>query len=275
MLVAGLMAIVLVLGWWWRVSDPATDSVQHSAKEPTLGDAQPREKPPAIPATLSSQSLTLARAVAAVGAYDDGRRATLDDLPAEVQALIEPARLLLGATPRLAAPALPMVLPDGTVTGVGADPTPRRPAETAEPVHPTDGVPTLAERERARAVDGRLVARSLSTTAGKAPPPTRGDRVKEILEPDAWMAVPYDPARVAGEPLVITNRSLGEYVLRLDAGDYGRVRLNGGLVVPGRFYLMEGTMTIHSDVPVGVIIRPLGVVHGYYEQPVRPPSANG
>jgi hypothetical protein len=38
---------------------------------------------------------------------------------------------------------------------------------------------------------------------------------------------------------------------------------------------MQGTMTISSDVPIGVVIRPLGVVHGYYEQPVRPPSANG
>lgn len=105
--------------------------------------------------------------------------------------------------------------------------------------------------------------------------PMRGDRVKEILEPDAWIAVPYNPALVAGEPLEITNRSLGQYVLRLDADDYGSVRLNGGLVVPGRFYLMDGTMTISGDVPVGVTIRPLGVVHGYYDQPVRPPSANG
>jgi hypothetical protein len=98
---------------------------------------------------------------------------------------------------------------------------------------------------------------------------------KEILEPDAWMAVPYEPARVAGEALSVTNRSLGDYVLSLEADDYGSVRLNGGLVVPGRFYLMQGTMTISSDVPVGVVIRPLGVVHGYYEQPVRLPSANG
>lgn len=218
-------------------------------------------------------SATLARAVAAVGAYDDGRRASLDDLPAEVQALIDQARVLLGTTPRVTAPGLPMVLPDGTVAGMKPDPAPRVPLTTT-PVETHNDAPTPADRERARAIDGRLVARTL-TSNGKTPPPSRGDRVKEILEPDAWMAVPYNPTLTAGEPLVLTNRSLGEYVLRIETDDYGSVRLNGGLVVPGRFYLMQGTMTISGDVPVGVMIRPLGVVHGYYDQPVRPPSANG
>jgi hypothetical protein len=123
-------------------------------------------------------------------------------------------------------------------------------------------------------VDGRLVARSFATT-GKAPVPSRGDLVKEILEPDAWMAVPYDPARAAGQPLELTNRSLGDYVIGIEAEDYGSVRLNGGLVVPGRFYLMQGTMIISGGTPFGVVIRPLGVVHSYHDQPVRPPSANG
>ncbi len=109
----------------------------------------------------------------------------------------------------------------------------------------------------------------------KAPAPTRGDHVKELLEPDAWIAVPYDPVLVQGQPLELTNRSLGDYVLRVDAEDFGSVRLNGGLVVPGRYYRVEGTMTVTSDAPVGVIIRPLGVVHGYFDHPVRPPSANG
>ncbi len=166
-----------------------------------------------------------------------------------------------------------MVLPDGTVVSLEPDPPAKTPGSVVPPPRP-DAALSPADRERARAVDGRLVARSLTST-GKAPIPSRGDRVKEILEPDAWMAVPYNPALVTGEPLELTNRSLGEYVLRIDAADYGSVRLNGGLVVPGRFYLMQGTMTISGDVPVGVMIRPLGVVHGYYDQPVRPPSANG
>lgn len=163
-----------------------------------------------------------------------------------------------------------MRLPDGTEMRIAPDPVP--PGDAASV--PTIPAGSPADRERARVIDGRLVARTFSAT-GKLPVPTRGDVVKEILEPDAWIAVPYNPALVAGKPLELTNRSPGQYVLRLDADDYGSVRLNGGLVVPGRFYLMDGTMTISSDVPVGVTIRPLGVVHGYYDQPVRPPSANG
>ena len=218
-------------------------------------------------------SATLARAVAAVGAYLDGRRSEVDDLPDDQRAQVDLARVMLAAVPRRSAPGLPMVLPDGTVAGLAPDPVPRDdPATIPTPSLP--GEPTLAEREHARAVDGRLIARTLTAT-GKAPPPARGDHVKEILEPDAWMAVPYNSALVSGEPLTITNRSLGQYVLRIDADDYGSVRLNGGLVVPGRFYLMDGTMTISGDLPLGVTIRPLGVVHGYYDQPVRPPSANG
>jgi len=211
----------------------------------------------------------LARAVAAVGAFDDGRRDSLEDLREAVRALRDHARVLLATTPRQAAPGLPLRLPDGTELQITPDL--QRPGEqTAQPTIP--GSP--ADRERARAVDGRLVARTFNT-ADKLPIPIRGDTVKEILEPDAWIAVPYNPALTNGQALEITNRSLGQYVLMLDAEDYGSVRLNGGLVVPGRYYLMDGTMTISGDVPVGVMIRPLGVVHGYYDQPVRPPSANG
>jgi hypothetical protein len=99
--------------------------------------------------------------------------------------------------------------------------------------------------------------------------------VKEILEPDAWFSVPYDPALTKGQALELTNRSLGEYALRLEASDYGSVRLNGGLVVPGRYYYVNGTMTVTSDVPVGVVVRPLGVLPSYFATPVTPPSANG
>lgn len=272
LLVMAALVVGVVVSSRWSATTIANDSGTSSSRTPTLGTARPLPKASAIAPRTDPHTSAFARALAAVGAYDDGRRASLDDLPTELQAVIEPARALLKTTPRIAAPGLPMVLRDGTVAGIAPDPTPRSPI--AAPETWADATPTPAERERARAVDGRLVARSL-TTAGKAPPPTRGDRVKEILEPDAWMAVPYDPSLTAGEPLVLNNRSLGDYVLRLDADDYGSVRLNGGLVVPGRFYLMQGTMTISGDVPVGVVIRPLGVVHGYYEQPVRLPSANG
>lgn len=269
-----ILAILLVLGaGLWSVSRSgfSVPAVVEPVR-PTMGTAMVPIRPKPLTARPQIISNTVARVVAAVGAYDDGRRETLDDLTSEERALIDLVRPWLAATTSRPAPGLPMMMPDGTVAGMAPDPTPRRTAN-AVTVDVTDPASPVG-REHARAIDGRLVARTLSS-GDKAPTPTRGDRVKEILEPDAWIAVPYDPARVAGEPLEITNRSLGHYVLRLDADDYGSVRLNGGLVVPGRYYLMDGTMTISGDVPVGVTIRPLGVVHGYFDQPVRPPSANG
>lgn len=262
-----LLGIVGSIWWYARAGTPIAPETTVEPKLPN-----PRVSATRLPLTARIHTIApdLARAVAAVGAFDDGHRQDLNDLPVSVRALLDQARFLLATTPRCVGPGLPMVLPDGSEVHVGADPG-RVSGDVAPGLIPA-GSP--AERELARAVDGKLVARTWSNTA-RAPVPTRGDHIKEILEPDAWMAVPYDPALVAGQSFELTNRSLGDYVLRIEADDYGSVRLNGGLVVPGRFYLMDGTMTISSDVPVGVTIRPLGVVHGYYDQPVRPPSANG
>jgi hypothetical protein len=251
-------------------SDHVAELPGSAPEEPVLPPAMPRQITSQLAPRPQVIAPDLARAVAAVGAYEDGRRATLDDVAESVRALFDQARLLLAGTSRIAAPGLPMRLPDGREMRLPPDP-PRR----GDPTTPTVPIPgSPAAREQARAVDGRLIARSHSID-GKLPAPTRGDVVKEILEPDAWFSVPYDPAMTKGQMLEITNRSLGEYALRLEASDYGSVRLNGGLVVPGRYYQVNGTMTVTSDVPVGVVVRPLGVVPSYFAQPVRPPSANG
>ena len=55
---------------------------------------------------------------------------------------------------------------------------------------------------------------------------------------------------------------------------FGTVRVNGGLVVPGRFYQIHQIIEITSDVPVNIPVRPLGVVTEYHDVPVIP-RANG
>jgi hypothetical protein len=257
-----------VIGALIRAGPPATSAVGNVIG-PHLSPPRQRTTPPAPPLRATTLPHALGRAVAAVGAYDDGRRASLDDLPPEVAALVDQARVLLAGASRRAAPGLPMRHGDGSQARIEPDPPPRG---QHQPTPIEDG--SLAQRERARAVAGRLVARTLATD-GRLPPPVRGELAKELVEPDAWIAVPYDPRLTQGQALTLTNRSLGEYVLRLDADDYGSVRLNDGLVVPGRYYLVQGTLTITSEVPVGVIIRPLGVVHAYDERPVAMPTANG
>lgn len=270
-LVLGLSALGVLLGvvaLLMHAGAPAAP-LPSAGVEPHLSPPRPRTTPSPLPPRTTALPQALGRAVAAVGAYDDGRRATLDDLAPDVAAVVEQARMLLAGVSRRAAPGLPMRQADGSEARIEPDPPPRG---QHRPTPIEDG--SLAARERARAVDGRLVARTLAT-AGRLPTPVRGDLAKELVEADAWIAVPYDPRLTQGQALTLTNRSLGGYVLRLDADDYGTVRLNDGLVVPGRYYLVQGTMTITSDVPVGVIIRPLGVVHAYDERPVAMPTANG
>lgn len=220
-----------------------------------------------MPTAAEGWSTSLARAVAAVGAFDDGRRDSLNDLAPEEAAQIDQARLLLAAQPRRPAPGLPFRLPGGGTMQMPADVIAGRDAK------PLNELPPAIDTG-ARIVDGALVPRRF-TANGKLPVPISGDRLKDLTEPDAWIAVPYNPALVGGEPLQITNRSGSDYAVSLEADDFGGVRLNGGLVVPGRFYRLDGTITVTATVPVGVIIRPIGVLHGVYDQPVRPPSANG
>jgi hypothetical protein len=219
-----------------------------------------------LPARRVPMSPALARAVAAIGAFSDGRRETLADLDAEAQRLIDEAHLLLASVPRRQAPGLPLRLPNGGSL--------RMPSDVASGVLLADPMLAPALDTGARIVDGALVPRRLDAD-GRAPVPITGDRGKHLVEPDAWIAIPYDPALVAGEPLLITNRSGGRYAVSLEADDFSSVRLDGGLVVPGRFYLIEGTVVIEGAVPIGITIRPLGVLHGVYDRPLRPPSANG
>lgn len=212
-------------------------------------------------------SPALARAVAAVGAFEDGTRESLAELDADAVSFIDQARLFLALVPRRSAPGLPMRLPGGATMRMPPDRTLGR-----ELLIPSAGKPI--EDQKAHIVDGMLVPRRF-TVDGKLPIPITGDLIKDLVEADAWIAIPYRPEAVAGETLHITNHSGGQYAVSLEADDYGTVRLNSGLVVPGRFYLIDGTMIIRAAVPIGVIIRPIGVLHGLYEHPVRPPSANG
>jgi hypothetical protein len=105
--------------------------------------------------------------------------------------------------------------------------------------------------------------------------PIQGDLVKQLIAPNAWVAIPYQPAKVAGAPLIIQNISGGDYAIALYGSDFGSVRLDGGLIVPGRFYRINGSSRIDSQVPLVVHIRPLNAVGPYYPQPLQVPSADG
>ncbi|MBA3684065.1 MAG: hypothetical protein H0W72_02350 [Planctomycetes bacterium] len=115
------------------------------------------------------------------------------------------------------------------------------------------------------------------TRSGPRPPaPLRGEgATKELVIAGAYAAIPFDPVAAGSRELVLRNASSGAYVICLNGGDFASVRLNGGLVVPGRAYQLDGEARISSDVPVGVDIRPLPSVPRYWPQPLLPPQGNG
>lgn len=117
--------------------------------------------------------------------------------------------------------------------------------------------------------------RPAGSAPDRSPTPIRGDLDKVLTAPDAWVAIPYDPQRSAGQPLTIANKSGGDYGYCINGEDFGMVRVDGGLVVPGRFYRLDGRITITSAVPVGIHIRPLHTLGAYADAPRLPPRGKG
>lgn len=267
LLIGGAGAAALL--WRPMATDAAStagDGTDGRVPLPPVAVVELRQQPASRPIVLSP---ALARAVAAVGQVDDGRRADLASLDENAAALVDQARALLGTVRRRQSAGLPMRFANGSVMRAAPDrigDAAARPASDQGDLPPSGPAPEV--------VDGHLVPRSVDVR-GRMPAPMRGDLDKTLVVADAWVAIPYDPTQVAGRPLTITNRSDGRYALSLETDDAGSVRLNGGLIVPGRYYLLDGTLRIESVVPVGVHVRPLHALPGYYEQPLLPPNANG
>jgi hypothetical protein len=256
----------------------------------------------------------LARAYAAAGALRDGDAHACDHLDQATLAEMAHADDLVALAVAEPGTRVPTRLPDGTVLGTAAEaarpgfdgagargvplaPLAGQPAAASQPDpgQPTVGSSGLAAHEAPAAgtqppstatpvpaipdaapaaADAGTVAHAL-VASGRQPSPIQGDLVKQLTAPDAWVAIPYQPAQVGGKPLFIQNVSGAEYAIALYGSDFGSVRLNGGLVVPGRYYRIDGAVRIDSRVPVGVHIRPLTAVGPYYPQPLRIPTADG
>ena len=234
-------------------------------------------------------SPALARAYAAAGALLDGRRRDLAGLdPAALAELAHAEELLAVDRPEpgqqqatragadavmsvggpAGAPGSGATAPAATTATTGA--RARRQGETPA----ADAAPATPAAPAAALPDG-AVASSLASSARQPIPVSGTGTTKQLLLPDAWLAIPYQPALSQGQPLVIANLSSGAYAISLVGDDFGDVRLDGGLVVPGRYYRINGTATITATSPVGVHIRPLSAVGPYYDQPLQVPSADG
>jgi hypothetical protein len=156
------------------------------------------------PVISPSNYPALARAIALAGQLADGHHVSLDNYSADTLALLDYARQLLAQIPRKSAPGLPLALPGGGQLRMPPD---VKDEHNNTPIHSPTTEPELKDTT-ARVVDGALVPRQLDAS-GRIPLPVTGDIKKEIIAPDAWIAIPYDPTTVAGKPLEITNRTPG------------------------------------------------------------------
>lgn len=241
-------------------------SVVHVRRPDAPAPAEVRRPAPAVEAVAGASlartdadARALARAVAAVGAAEDGAAARLERLDPAARGRLDEARALLALhPPAVRGAGRPTVAADGSVMRIGG-PTP-------------SGAPSDAPLPATS-----LPATSLpATPAAQEPRPVAGEGpAKDLVEPGAWIAIPFDPMAAGERRLRLRNRSAGGYALRLSAEDFGSVRLDGALVVPDRFYVLDDETVVESELPVDVIIRPLEAVPAWHPTGVRPPLAAG
>jgi hypothetical protein len=193
----------------------------------------------------------LARAVAAAGRAEDGDPSALSALDEEARARLEDAHRLLetGESRPGAMPGSPMS---------EAPTAPESASEAA--ITAADAAHQGRVLDAARAVAPEVALRS------SADGPV-------LLAPGLWAKTTFRPP--LQRQAVVDDRSGGGYVISLSAGDFSSLRLDGGLVVPGRFYRVHGRATITGDERCDILVRPLESVPKYYDRALKPPSSNG
>lgn len=211
----------------------------------------------ALPPALHGIPVAEARAYAAAGAHEDGRGA-LTDLDAETAAALAQARENLAAQEPSRGAGRPHVLPGGTVVAIA--PRRRAGADRAEPA--TAGT---APGETS------AVARELATLAVTGDVSLR-EGTHVISGRGAWAGISHRPDDGA---LRIVDAGEGGHAFTVRSADFGTVRVNGGIVVPGRHYRIDGPITITAGVEVGVDIVPLDAVPEYWDQPFALPTGPG
>jgi hypothetical protein len=288
--VTAVAVLTLVTGagiwWWWEhrsgspvpPARPVAGSPSPVVEGPPAGSVgapgvavvvAPGGRPAASPPTAAFLPAQ-ARAYAWLGSRaDGGSPPALDaDAAAEVAALVD----LFERQELHPGSGLPLVRPDGVfrVSGRPAGvPAPVRPPGAADENELADLVRRLAAGE-IPAPDGVDPRRHclLAARVGHVDPPVDGRQ--RIHGAGVWVAL----HRQAGSDPVMLQCDPGEeYALSFHGDDFSTVRLDGGLVIPGRCYRFSGTATI-SGGPVGVHLRPLAAVPAWHDRPLLPPAAD-
>ncbi len=261
----------------WFVGAPAVVP----ASTPTLpapGIAQLPARP--VESRLGSFSAAEARAYALLGQLDDHRIPKLPALDAETLAALPRARDLLGHQHQLAGGGTPTRVAGGTMAisqpgGQSVPATGVVGAGAVDVASASRGRPAAAEADptgAGAAIAAGPIAHDLGqqVRTGGVALTAHG---QQITGEGTWAAMHYVPGRDP-DP-VISDHGQGGYAIALFPEDPSSTRLNGGLIVPGRFYQVTGDMRVTGGAPIDVHVRPLSAVPMFAPVPCLPPAANG
>lgn len=194
----------------------------------------------------------LARAIALVGQIADGRIAALPPTvdAATRAALPEAEALLAGQRPRRGAGR----------AYAGADGATMR---IAPPARAVDG-----GEDPASGVAEAAVGQTDAGT-GVSLGNVRHDAERVVVSGDGvWAAMTWEPGQ---PPIRLREEDSAGHAVCIHAEDTSGLRINGGMVVPGRHYRIGSGLDIQATGPIGVDIVPLDATHLVYDQPIPVP----
>ena len=212
-----------------------------------------------LPAELHGIPIAEARAYALVGANADGRGSAVA-MDAEAEAARAQAEDDLATQTPEVGSGRTQVLPGGMTMTIA----PRRKANRDARAPDPTGAPGAE-------VTPATVPRQV-TTITLPGDITRRDEAHVIRGRGVWAGINHHPD---DGPLHIVDEGEGGYAFTCWGSDFGTVRVNGGIVVPGRHYRIQGTVTITSAVEMGVDIVPLEAVPEYWNEPFTVPTGSG
>ncbi|MBA2482189.1 MAG: hypothetical protein H0V44_16125 [Planctomycetes bacterium] len=247
-----LIAAIVLIGWWASAEAPTVAAALVGAPGGPLREMASAEVAPGF--GLGDAERALARAVAAAGLAADGDPSAIDTLDAA-------ARDELGAAERLLARA-------GAPKSHGGPGRDSEPAWTA-----TSERGSGAGNETGSAPGGSL-------DASRSPDPARAltstPQGPILRLPGLWAKTRLIPT-TAPRSWTIRNESGAGYAASFEAADVSSLRVDGGLIVPGRFYRISAgeALSVQADTPCTVVIRPLEAVPMVHAAPIHPAAGNG
>jgi hypothetical protein len=207
---------------------------------------------------LTDYTADEARAYALLGQLDDGAIAKLPPLSEAIAAELEPMRSFLDEDRPIPGDGKTVVSPRGSFTIAR-----KRSDERIERPLGGSGETTAAIGQAPRHAEFIQMSGDIALTS----------EGQVITGKGVWAAIRFDPTVQPSVRLI--NRGEGGYVFCLRGKDFGSVRVNGGLAVPGRYYVIDGPIDISSQVAIGIEICPLVATWNYYATPLPPPRVNG